>query len=91
MKRIFVAAIALGLIVGLNPAAAAGGRGGAMGAHGTGMHGTGTPRMRVPRAEPLHMPDMQSRIPAPLPTPARPPAINGPVGPNGLPPMGNGL
>jgi hypothetical protein len=34
---------------------------------------------------------MQSRIPTPLPPPAQPPVINGPVGPSGLPPMGNGL
>jgi hypothetical protein len=30
-------------------------------------------------------------IPAPLPEPAQPPVINGPLSPSGLPPMGNGL
>jgi hypothetical protein len=34
------------------------------------------------------MQEQQSRIPAPLPQPAQPPAINGPLTPSGLPPMG---
>jgi hypothetical protein len=34
---------------------------------------------------------MESRIPAPLPTPAQPPVINGPLNSNGMPSMGNGL
>jgi hypothetical protein len=37
------------------------------------------------------MPAMQNRIPAPLPTPPQAPIINGPLTPNGLPSMGNGL
>jgi hypothetical protein len=36
----------------------------------------------------LRMPDLQSRIPAPLPPPPQPPIINGPLSPSGLPPMG---
>jgi hypothetical protein len=52
--------------------------------------GHGIRSLRVER--PLRVPDMQSRIPAPLPAPAQPPVINGPLSPNPmLPPMGNGL
>ena len=89
MKRIFVASIAVGLIAGLMPASAAGVHGGAT--HGTGMSGAASPRMHVPRVPSTPVPDMQSRIPAPLPAPSQAPVINGPVGPSGLSPMGNGL
>jgi hypothetical protein len=89
MKRIFVATIAVGLIAGLVPASAAGMHGG--GTHGTGMSGTASPRMHVPRVPSTTVPDMQSRIPAPLSAPAQPPVVNGPVGSSGLPSMGNGL
>lgn len=59
---------------------------------GTGMHGTAMPGMSVPDVDPPpHMPNLQRRIPAPLPTPAQPPVVNGPVGPSGVPSMGNGL
>jgi hypothetical protein len=34
------------------------------------------------------MPALQNRIPAPLPPPPQAPAINGPLSPSGLPPMG---
>jgi hypothetical protein len=89
MKRILIATIAAGLIAGLVPASAAGVHGG--GTHGTGMTGTAAPRMHVPRVPSTPVPNLQSRIPTPLPAPAQPPVINGPVGPSGLPPMGNGL
>jgi hypothetical protein len=80
MKRIFLALATVALMAGLTPASAAG-------MHGGALHG-----IRGFRAEPLpRVPDLQSRIPAPLPPPAAPPVINGPVGPSGLPPMGNGL
>ena len=93
MKRILVATIAVGLMAGLNPAAAAGphGRvsGGTQGMGMPGTRGTTTPDLSV---EPMpHMPNLQRRIPAPLPEPAQPPVVNGPVGPSGIPPMGNGL
>ena len=90
MKRILVAITAVALLAGLTPAGAAGVHGGGTG--GTGMHGTGMPGLRGLRVEPMpRVPNMQSRIPAPLPAPAQPPVINGPVGPSGIPPMGNGL
>ena len=90
MKRIFVAMIAVALAAGLTPASAAGMHGGG-GVHVGGMHagvngirgGRGAPRIREPT--------MQSRIPAPLPAPTQPPVINGPLNPNGMPSMGNGL
>jgi hypothetical protein len=41
----------------------------------------------VPRVPTNHL----NRIPAPLPSPAQSPAINGPLTPNGLPSMGNGM
>ena len=90
MKRILVATIAVGLIAGLTPAVAAGVHEGGGRMHGTGM--TRMPGMGVPDGEPMHrVPNMQTRIPAPLPAPAQPPVVNGPVGPSGMPPMGNGL
>ena len=88
MKRILIATIAA-FIAGLAPASAAGMHGG--GPHGTGVSPTAMPRVHVPRVPSTPVPDMQSRIPAPLPAPAQPPVINGPVGPSGVPPMGNGL
>lgn len=92
MKRIFVAALAVGLIAGLVPASAAGRGANGIGVQGSGTRGTGTPGIRGLQADPPpRVPNMQSRIPAPLPPPAQPPVVNGPVGPNGLPPMGNGL
>lgn len=84
MKRIFAAVITAVFIAGLTPALAAGAHGGTL-ASGHGIHG-----VRV--EPPLRVPDMQSRIPAPLPAPAQPPVINGPMSANPmLPPMGNGL
>jgi hypothetical protein len=86
MQRILVAIVtAVILIAGLVPASAAS-------ANGRGNSGTrGGPVIRNPRVEPPPVPNMQSRIPAPLPQPAQPPVVNGPVGPSGLPPMGNGM
>jgi hypothetical protein len=85
MKRIFVAMVAVVLAAGLMPASAAGMQGG-------GMHtGRGSGIRDLNAAPPPREPTMQSRIPAPLPPPARPPVINGPLNPNGMPSMGNGL
>jgi hypothetical protein len=91
MKRIFVAVVTVAFIAGLAPASAAGARVGGGGVHAGGANGAGIRGPR-PRAEPLpQIPNMQNRIPAPLSTPAQPPVINGPVGPSGMPAMGNGL
>jgi hypothetical protein len=86
--------IAIAFIAGAVPASAAGAHGGGSPGGGTvgggrvggGVHIRGT---RV--APPPSVPNMQSRVPAPLAEPARPPAINGPLSPNGMPSMGNGL
>ena len=80
MKHIFAAVFALAYIVGYSPAFAADSRG--VGHRSGGM-------TRGVKAEPRpRVPNMQSRIPAPLPAPAQPPVINGPLSPSGLPPMG---
>jgi hypothetical protein len=90
MKRIFVAMVAVVLAAGLTPASAAGMNGG--GTHAGGTHTGGVSGIRGLRAAPtLQEPNLQSRIPAPLPPPAQPPVINGPLNPNGMPSMGNGL
>jgi len=90
MKRIFAAMVAVVLAAGLTPASAAGMHGGGM--HAGGTHAGGVRGIRGLRAAPtLRAPNMQSRIPAPLPPPAQPPVINGPLNPNGMPSMGNGL
>jgi hypothetical protein len=84
MKPIFAAVVTAAFIAGLTPASAAGAQSGMPG-RGQGIHG-----LRVD--PPPRVPNMQSRIPAPLPAPAQPPVINGPMSPNPmLPPMGNGL
>ena len=90
MKPIFAAAVTAAFIVGLTPASAAGAHRGMLGS-GHGMRsGHGIRGLSVDR--PLRVPNMQSRIPAPLPAPAQAPVINGPLTPNPmLPPMGNGL
>jgi hypothetical protein len=88
MKRIFVAMVTVAFIAGLTPASAAP-RGGGGGVHAGAINGGGFRGLRG-RAEPLpRIP--QSRVPAPLPAPAGPPVVNGPVGPSGMPPLGNGL
>jgi hypothetical protein len=90
MKRIFIAMVAVVLAAGLTPASAAGMHGG--GTHAGGIHAGGVGGIRGLRAAPtLQEPNLQSRIPAPLPAPAQPPVINGPLNPNGMPSMGNGL
>ena len=89
MKRIFIAMIAVALAAGLTPASAAGMHGGGM--HAGGMHAGGVHGIRGLRAPTVREPSMQSRIPAPLPAPTQPPVINGPLNPNGMPSMGNGL
>jgi hypothetical protein len=80
MKHIFAAVFALAYVVGYSPAIAADSRGVK---HRSG----GIVREAEP---PPRVPNMQSRIPAPLPAPAQPPVINGPLqqSPSGLPPMG---
>lgn len=88
MKRIFVAMVAVVLAAGLTPASAAGARGGG----GGGTHAGNVSGMHGLRAAPTQpVPNLQSRIPAPLPAPAQAPVINGPLNPNGMPSMGNGL
>jgi len=80
MRRIFVVMVTAVFIAGLTPAFAAG-------MH-SGVHGIRGARVEPPQ----RVPNMQNRIPAPLPEPTQPPVINGPLSPNGmLPPMGNGL
>ena len=79
MKRIFAAVFAMACIAGYSPAFAAGG-------HGSG----GTISGAAHRVPPETVPNLQGRIPGPLPEPAQPPVINGPLNPApGLPPMGN--
>ena len=81
MKLIFAAVFALASVAGSTSSFAA--RGFApssyVGSRGI-AHGS-TPRIPV----------FHSRIPAPLPPPPQPPVINGPLTPNGLPSMGNGM
>lgn len=45
--------------------------------------------MGAPAAFPP-VPDMTKRIPKQLPPPAQPPVIDGPIGPSGMPSIGNG-
>jgi hypothetical protein len=91
MKRSFkhglAAILAVACVIGYSPAFAAGVHGGAGHATGGMVRGGG----RVPRVPLPNAPSAQSRIPAPLATPAPPPVVNGPVGSSGLPAMGNGL
>jgi hypothetical protein len=77
MKQLFAALCAVALLAAATPAFAqqGTGRGTPIGAARAPLTGTGI------RA-------LQSRIPAPLPAPAQPPVINGPLSPSGLPPMG---
>ena len=80
MKRFFAAVCALACVIATTAALAApnrtrGGRGVRI---GPGIDAT----------QGMRTPDLQSRIPAPLPPPAQPPVIHGPLSPSGLPPMG---
>src|SRR4051794_15548346 len=83
MKRIFATIFVVACVVGQTPAFAAGVHGGG------GMRaGHGAFRGSVHGARPMRVPNLQSRIPAPLPEPAQPPAINGPLrSTNGIPTM----
>jgi hypothetical protein len=84
MKRIFAVIFAVVCIIGHTPAFAAG-------AHGGGgiRAGHGAFRGSAHGARPMRVPDLRSRIPAPLAEPAQPPAINGPLrSTNGIPTMG---
>jgi hypothetical protein len=91
MKNFLAAALAIACVVGSTPGFAAphGSTSGVRHGSHSGLRGAG-PMDRgimVPQTDTL-----QSRIPAPLPPPAQPPVINGPMTPNPmLPPMGNGL
>jgi hypothetical protein len=82
MKRIIAAIFAVACLVGYTPAFAAGAHGG-----GATMPGGG---MSSHRVHPMTVPNLQGRIPGPLPAPAQPPVINGPLNPStGLPTMGS--
>ena len=84
MKYFCAAIFAMACVVTYAPAHAAG-------AHGIGRGSIGMARGAFRGVPPVRVPNMARRIPAPLPPPAQPPVINGPVGPSGIPPMGNGL
>jgi len=80
MKRFFAAACALACVIATSAALAApkghrAGRGVRIGPD-------------IDATQGMRTPDLQNRIPAPLPPPAQPPVIHGPLSPNGLPPMG---
>jgi len=81
MKLVFAAVFAITSVAGSASSFAA--RGSAPAAH---IGSRGIAHGSISRT-----PAFRSRIPAPLPPPAQPPVINGPLTPNGLPPMGNGL
>jgi len=88
MKPLFAIAVTAAFIAGL-PSAAGAHSGMHGGGHGM-RSGHGIRGLSVER--PVRVPDMRSRIPAPLRAPAQAPVINGPLTPNPmLPPMGNGL
>jgi len=82
MKRFFAAVCALACVIATSAALAApnGHRAGRGARIGIGPGVDATQGMRTP--------NMQDRIPAPLPAPPQPPVIHGPLSPNGLPPMG---
>jgi hypothetical protein len=82
MKSLFAVLCAVTYLAGSAPVFAASAQ---RGAH----------RSRPVIVQESHVPpvptDHLNRIPAPLPPPAQPPVINGPLTPNGLPSMGNGI
>jgi hypothetical protein len=82
MKRLFVVLCAMAYLAGLAPVFAASAARGARGSRPVIVQGS-----HVPRVPTNHL----NRIPAALPPPAQAPAINGPLTPNGLPSMGNGM
>lgn len=84
MKKIIVILLSATCVMSYTQAFAA--------SRAAGTHTRGTVGMGRLQAEPPPpVPNMQQRIPAPLSAPARAPTINGPLSPNGLPSMGNGI
>jgi hypothetical protein len=73
MKSRFALILAAACIVGSTPGFA---RGGVV--HGLGRGGFAHNPTTLLGASPPSMPTFESRIPAPLPAPTQPPAINGP-------------
>jgi hypothetical protein len=84
MKHLFAAMFVMACVVAYTPSFAAG-------AHGIGRGSAGIARGIGRGPGHFRVPNMTNRIPQALPPPAQPPAINGPLSPSGLPPMGNGL
>jgi hypothetical protein len=86
MKLLFAAIFIVASIVGSTSSWAA------QGSDRGVMHGSGIARGTSgigPGAPIRQAPNMQGRIPAPLPPPSQAPVINGPLNSNGLPPMGS--
>ena len=81
MKRHFAAVFAAACLIGSSGPGFAASSGGA---HRT----RATPPIIGEQGVPPRLPNLQSRIPAPLPPPPQAPVINGPLSPTGLPPMG---
>jgi hypothetical protein len=79
MKRLFAVLCAMAYLAGSAPVFAASAQRGARGSRPVIVQ-----ESHVPQIPTNHL----NRIPAPLPPPAQPPAINGPLNPTGLPPMG---
>jgi hypothetical protein len=82
MKRLFAVLCAMAYLAGSVPVFAASSQKGARRSRPVIVQ-----ESQVPPVPTNHL----DRIPAPLPPPAQPPVINGPLTPNGLPSMGNGI
>jgi hypothetical protein len=82
MKRLFAVLCAMAYLAGSAPVFAASAQRGARGSRPFIVQQSHVPRVRT-----NHL----NRIPSALPPPAQPPVINGPLNPNGLPSMGNGI
>jgi hypothetical protein len=74
MKPLFALILAAACIVGSTPGFARGGV-----AHGFGRGGFAHDPTTLLGVSPPSTPTFESRIPAPLPAPTQPPAINGPL------------